>query len=164
VLRRIELDVLATVERGDTIVELVSKSGGIPDFCVTTVPINVAMQNDLRFFGEMKPPKKIGNARNDMEGYLDSDLDIHAIAVLSDGFDWEIWVRPRNHATEDLNNPYAKASLRETLKTVRTRNMSIDSYRPHEVRPQIDVDGFSAFESDAVMRVIENEFDLESPL
>lgn len=138
------------------------KSSGIPDFCITSIPIGVAMQNDLRFFGEVKQPKKIENARNDMEDYLDSDLDIHAIAILSDGFDWELWVRPRNRATEELNNPYAKASLRETLKTVRTRNMSIDSYRPHEVRTRIDVDGFSAFESDAVMNVIQNEFGLES--
>jgi hypothetical protein len=84
------------------------------------------MQNDVRFFREVKSPKKIQKARNDMQNYLDSDLDIHAIAILTDGFDWELWVRPRNHSTEDLDNPYAEASLREPLKAVRTRNMSIE--------------------------------------
>lgn len=137
------------------------KSGGIPDFCITSIPVDVAMQNDLRFFGEVKPPKKIERARSDMKEYLDSDLDIHAVAILSDGFDWELWVRPRNHTTEELENPYAEASLRDSLKLVRTRNMSMDSYRPHKVRNQIDVDDFSAFELDAVMSVIHDEFDIE---
>ncbi|WP_193571774.1 hypothetical protein [Haloarcula sp. JP-L23] len=41
------------------------RSGGVPDFAITSLPIDVAMQNDLRFIGEVKPPK-LKNARNDM--------------------------------------------------------------------------------------------------
>lgn len=31
------------------------RGGGVPDFAITSVPIDAAMQNDLRFFGEVKP-------------------------------------------------------------------------------------------------------------
>lgn len=136
------------------------KGGGIPDFCITTFPIEEAMEYDVRFFGEVKPPKNIQKARTDMVDYLDSDLDHHAVAILTDGFDWELWVRPRNQATDDLDNPYAATSLRNALKTVRTRNMSVEQYRSHTVRNQIDVDGFSAFKSDTVKRIIQKEFDV----
>ncbi|MFB6235290.1 MAG: hypothetical protein ABEH81_03140 [Halopenitus sp.] len=136
------------------------KGGGIPDFCITSLPIETAMQNDVRFFGEVKAPKKIQKARSDMEDYLDSDLDIHAVAILTDGFEWELWVRPRNRSTENLDNPYATASLRDALKTVRTRNMNMESYRSHKVRNQIDVDGFSQFELSSVQAVMQDEFDI----
>lgn len=134
------------------------RGGGIPDFAITSVPINVAKQNDLRFFGEVKPPKKIENARNDMKEYLDSDLDIHAVAILSDGFEWELWVRPKGKTVTELDNPYRKASLRESLKTVRTRNMETTPYQPYKVRNEIDTEAFSKFTVDAVLDVIETEF------
>ncbi|WP_248896333.1 hypothetical protein [Haloplanus halobius] len=136
------------------------RGGGIPDFAVTSIPIEVAMQQDIRFFGEVKPPKKIENARNDMENYLDSDLDIHAVAILSDGFDWELWIRPKGESIDDLDNPFQEASLRDSLRTVRTRNMQTASYRPHEVRSDIDTDAFSQFTVDAVLDVIETEFEV----
>lgn len=140
------------------------RRGGIPDFCITSIPIDVAMQEDLRVFGEVKPPKKIENARNDMEGYLDSDLDVNAIAILTDGFDWELWVRPKGEAVDDLQNPYATASLREPLKTVRTRNMKMPRYQPHNVRNNIDTESLSDFTVDRILRVIESEFGIEHDL
>lgn len=136
------------------------RKGGIPDFCITSIPIETAMQNDLRFFGEVKAPKKIQQARSQMVEYLESDLDLHAIAILSDGFDWELWVRPRNTPIDELDNPYAAASLQDSLNTVKKRNMVAESYRPHQARNQIDVDGFSDFEVDAVLEIVEDEFDI----
>lgn len=140
------------------------RGGGIPDFCITSIPISIAMQNDIRVFGEVKPPKEIEKARDDMREYLDKDLDVHAIAFLSDGFDWEMWVRPRNHSVEELDNPHAEASLRNSLKTVRTRNMTMESYQSHTVRNQIDVEGFSKFKFGSVLDLIQAEFDSELEL
>lgn len=134
------------------------RGGGIPDFAITSLPIEAARQHDIRFFGEVKPPKKMENARNDMENYLDSDLDIHAIAILSDGFDWELWIRPKGESIVDLNNPLQEASLQDSLRTVRTRNMQTASYRPHKVRSNIDTEAFSEFTVDAVLDVIETKF------
>jgi hypothetical protein len=137
------------------------RGGGVPDFAVTSVPIDVAMQNDLRFFGEVKPPKKIENARNDMVDYLDSDLDINAITILTDGFEWELWVRPKGESVADLENPYAKTNLRDSLKTVRTRNMKTTPYRTHEVRNNINSETFSDFTLDAVLDTVETEFGVD---
>lgn len=138
------------------------RGGGVPDFAVTSVPIPAAMQNDLRFFGEVKPPKKIENARNDMIDYLDSDLDVHAVALLTDGFDWELWIRPKGESVADLDNPYAEADLKDSLKTVRTRNMKTAPYRPHEVRNNINSEAFSDFTLDAVLETIGTEFDVDT--
>lgn len=134
------------------------RGGGVPDFCITSVPVDAAMQHDVRFFGEVKPSKKIENAQNDMENYLDSDLDVHAIAILTDGFDWELWVRPKGESVADLANPYAEASLRDSLLTVRSRNKVTEPYRPHQVRESIDVEAFSSFTESTVLDVIEQEF------
>ena len=138
------------------------RSGGVPDFAITSLPIDVAMQNDVRFFGEVKPPKKLKNARNDMEEYLDSDLDVHAVALLTDGFDWELWVRPKGESVADLGDPYAKASLRDSLRTVQSRNKVIEPYQPHQVRTNINTDAFSAFTADFVLTVIEEEFGVKA--
>lgn len=116
------------------------------------------MQHDIRFFGEVKPPKKIENARKDMKNYLDSDLDINAVAILSDGFNWELWIRPKGKSIDDLDNPFETASLRDSLKTVRTRNMQTTSYRPHKVRNNIETEALSEFTADAVLDVIEAKF------
>jgi hypothetical protein len=136
------------------------RGGGIPDFAITSIPIEAAMQQDIRFFGEVKPLKKIENARSDMENYLDSDLDIHAVAILSDGFDWELWIRPEGESIDDLDNPVQKASLRDSLRTVRTRNMQTESYRPHKVRSNINTEAFSEFTVDTVLDVIETELNV----
>lgn len=140
------------------------KNSGIPDFCITTLPIGTAMDHEIRFFGEVKPPKKIQNARNDMKEYFDTDLGVHAIAILTDGFEWELWYRPKNHSTDQLDNPYANASLREALKTVRIRNLEMEKYRPHQVRKMIESDGFSKFKPEAVESLINEEFELNIPL
>ncbi|QLC35680.1 hypothetical protein EFA46_015600 (plasmid) [Halarchaeum sp. CBA1220] len=137
------------------------RAGGVPDFCITSISIEEAMQRDLRFFGEVKPPKKLDRACDDMVEYLDRDLDVHAIAILTDGFDWELWVRPRNQPMAETSNPYAVASLREPLRTVRTRNMATEPYQPHAVRTQIDVDGFAGFTQNAARRLIRSEFGIQ---
>jgi len=65
---------------------------GVHDFCLTSLPIDVAKQHKVRVFGEVKSPKKIGYARNGMERYLESELDLNAVAIPTDGFDCELWV------------------------------------------------------------------------
>jgi hypothetical protein len=66
------------------------KRGGVPDFCLTTIPVDTAMEADLRVFGEVKPPKKIDRARSDMREYLNGDLDLDAVVIFTDDFDWEL--------------------------------------------------------------------------
>jgi len=34
------------------------RRSGIPDFAITSIPIEEAMQHDIRFFGEVKPQRK----------------------------------------------------------------------------------------------------------
>ena len=96
----------------------------------------------------------------EMEDYLDSDLDHYAIAILSDGFEWELWVRPRNQATDRLDNPYATASLRQSVNDVKKRNIEKESYRPHLVRQAIDVEGFSSFRWDTVSSMMQSKFSI----
>lgn len=137
------------------------RGGGIPDFCITSIPIDAAMENDIRFFGEVKPPKKIQNAKEDMENYLDSDLDVHAIAILTDGFKWELWVRPKGKTVSELENPRQKADFRSSLGTVRSRNKQNELYRPHKVRHNIQSDAFQAFTVEAVLDTINEEFGIQ---
>lgn len=51
---------------------------------------------DIRLFGEAKPPNKLHYARDDVKKYLKKDLDFDAIAILTDGIEWELWVRPQS--------------------------------------------------------------------
>lgn len=93
-----------------------------------------------------------------MKNYLDSDLDVHAIVILTDGFNWELWVRPKGMSVTDLDNPHVKASLRDSLKTVRSRNKISEPYRPHQVRENIDIEAFSKFTVGAVLDVVREDF------
>lgn len=140
------------------------KQGGIPDFCITSLSHEAAREHDVRFFGEVKPPKKLDRAQQDMQEYLDSDLDVHAIGILTDGFEWELWVRPRNQAMADTTNPYRVASLQDALQTVRRRNLKVESYQPHTVRNRIDTDAFSAFTRDSVQEILTEDLDLSLTL
>jgi hypothetical protein len=78
---------------------------GIPDFALTTVPTATAKKHDICLFGEAKPPNKLHYARDDVKEYLKKDLDFDAIAVLTDGIQWELWVRPRNEPLADDYEP-----------------------------------------------------------
>lgn len=64
--------------------------------------------------------------------------------------------------TDNLDNPYAGASLRESLKTVRPRYNTTAPYQPYELRNNIDTDGFSGFTVDAVLGVIGTEFGVDT--
>lgn len=134
---------------------------GVPDFCITSIPIVEAMNNDLRVFGEVKRPKHLETAEEDMKTYLKNEEDLHALGILSDGFNWQLWIRPKGESIESLDNPHAEASLKAPLKTVQTRNMTTAPYHPHEVRNRIDTEAFSVFTLDAVLGVIEAEFGLD---
>jgi len=94
-----------------------------------------------------------------MAEYLDNDLDVHAVASLTGGFDWELWLRQKGESFAELE-PYAKANLRESLQTVQSRNKVTEPYQPHEVRTNIDTDAFSAFTADSVLSIINEEFDV----
>lgn len=140
------------------------KRTGIPDFCVTSIPITTAMDHELRLFGEVKRPKHIEDAEKEIKEYLRMEEGFHAIGVISDGFDWQLWVRPKGESLDDLVNPYAEASLKAPLRTVRTRNMTNEPYSPHDVRNNIDTDNFNDFTIDAIMDVIEAEFGIDKSL
>jgi len=139
-----------------------SHGRGIPDFSLTTIPTTTAKDFDLRLFGESKTPNKLEYARGDVEEYLKKDLDFHAVALLTDGITWEMWIRPRNQPLEDDYTPYREASLREALGTVKARNMENESYHSHDVRGVID-DAFTGFTAAAVTDILHDEFGLALP-
>jgi len=96
---------------------------GIPDFALTTIPTATAKEHDLRLFGEAKPPNKLHYARDDVTEYQKKDLDFDAIAVLTDGIQWELWVRPRNQPLIEDYEPVRTASIRDVLGDVKVRNL-----------------------------------------
>lgn len=133
------------------------RQGGVPDFCLTTIPVDRAMDAGLRLFGEVKPPRKVKRARREMREYLNADLDLDAVTILTDGFDWELWVRPRGQKVDEKDEPYAEASLLDPLKAVCARNMAVDTSSAYHVRGRIDADKFSSFTKTSVREIVETE-------
>lgn len=138
------------------------RKGGIPDFCITSIPIPVAQDNDLRLFGEVKKPKDIDNAVDDMIEYLNSDVNTNAVVVLTDGFDWQLWVRSKGESVDRNDGAYAEASLQSSLQSIRARNMEIDSKGAHELRSAIDTDSFADFTRESLIGIVEDEFGIDT--
>jgi len=130
---------------------------GIPDFCLTTVPVDTAKQKDLRLFGESKTPNKIEYARTQVKEYLEKDLDFHAVTVLSDGFEWELWVRPLG---ESPKLAYY-TDLQPVFREVKSLNLENESYSPHKVRGMIHEDVFKQFTAAAVLDTVRTEFGIQ---
>lgn len=137
--------------------------GGIPDFSLTTVPTTTAKDIGVRLFGESKTPNKLQYAQNDVAEYLKKDLDFHAIALLTDGIEWELWIRPRNQPLKEEYAPYRRASLRSPLTEIKIRNIENGEYQSHKVREKIDTDAFTEFTVSSIVDVIQCEFDLDLP-
>lgn len=133
--------------------------GNVPDFCLTTIPIETGKDAGLRMFGEVKQPKKMHWARKDMRDYLNKDIDFNAVTILTDGFEWELWVRPQGEQTDEGDTPYAKASLRDPLKAIAARNMEVDTATAYNVRDRIDSDAFSPFTAPSIRRILREELD-----
>lgn len=138
-----------------------AKQSGTPDFALTTMPIKTARTHDVRLFGESKSLNKYHYAQEDAKNYLRSDLDYHALILLTDGIEWELWIRPRNSPLEDSYTPYVSASLETPLKAIRGRNKQNESYSSHEVRKKIDESSIDNFTSSAVLDIVQREFDIE---
>lgn len=137
--------------------------GGIPDFSLTTVPTTTAKEFGVRLFGESKTPNKLQYAQNDVEDYLKKDLDFHAIALLTDGIDWELWIRPRNQSLKDEYSPYRRASLRSPINKIKMQNIENGEYQSREVREKIDTEAFTEFTASSITEIIRDEFDLDLP-
>jgi len=131
---------------------------GIPDFSLTTIPTATAKEHDIRLFVEAKPPNKLHYARDDVEEYLKKDLDFDAIAVLTDGIKWELWVRPQNEPLDEDYEPARTASLRPALTDAKVRNLEKESYHPYHTRSKIDAEEFNEFTAPAVVSLIQEEF------
>lgn len=135
---------------------------GIPDFALTTISPDTAKEHGVRLFGEAKPPNKLEYAREDVKEYLQKDLDFHALAVLTDGIEWELWIRPRKEPLLlDENGEYepdATANLRDALGHVKGRNLEKHSYHPHHVRSKLSEGSFADFTASAVLNTIQSEF------
>lgn len=133
---------------------------GTPDFALETLPVEVSKRNDIRLFGEAKAPNQLGDAHNDVREYLAADLDYHAVVLLTDGIEWELWTRPRG-ADSGYHTPVAKASLSSALETVLRRNKECETYVRHEVREDLDEVTFGGFLSDDVLEIVEEQFGVE---
>jgi len=138
---------------------------GIPDFALTTITPDTAKEHGVRLFGEAKPPNKLGYAKEDVQEYLQKDLDFHAVVILTDGIKWELWLRPRNEPLElDEDGEYeadATASLRDALGQVKGRNLQKHSYHPHHTRGKLDEEAFSDFTASVIQNIIQSEFEIE---
>lgn len=130
----------------------------VPDFSLTTVPTDQAQKTGIRLFGESKPPNKLYNAREDAREYLEKDIDFHAIVILTDGIEWELWIRHRQQELRDEHTPYREASLREALTDIKKRNIERESYYPYVSRGKIDDKGFTEFTAPAILETIQTEF------
>jgi hypothetical protein len=117
------------------------------------------MDAGLRVFGEVKPPKNMERARQEMRNYLNSDLEVDAVTVLTDGFNWELWVRPGGQSVDEDEDPYAEASLRDPLQATTARNMEVDTARAFDIRDRIDTDAFSSFTTDSLREIVKTELD-----
>jgi len=137
------------------------KDRGIPDFALTTISPATAKEHDLRLFGECKTPNKLEYARKDVREYLRKDTDFDALAVLTDGIEWELWVRPRNEPLDkpEEHEPYAAASLRDVLGEAKARNIENESYHAFNARGEIEESAFSLFTGDSVSNVVESVFE-----
>lgn len=134
---------------------------GIPDFCLTSVPVSVAKENHVRLFGEAKAPNKIEYARQDVHEYLQKDLDFRAVAILTDGVEWELWVRSRNESISDLEEyePEASASLRGVIGDAKSRHLEDESYHAYNVRSRIETDNFTNFTRSGVLSTVKSHID-----
>lgn len=141
-----------------------SHGRGIPDFALTTVPTDQAKDSHVRVFGESKSPNKLHYAREDVKEYLNKDLDFHAVAILTDGIEWELWVRHRRQAMVDENMPYKTASLQSVLTDIKRRNIERESYYPHESRKKLDTEEFVEFTDTAILKIMKTEFDIDTTL
>ena len=120
----------------------------------------MAKQNDVRLFGEVKAPNGLDEARRDVRKYLAADLDYHAVVLLTDGIEWELWTRPRGRDGERQGR-VATASLADALETVLRRNKECETHVRHEVREDLDEDTFAGFLSDDVLEIVEEQFGVE---
>jgi hypothetical protein len=139
------------------------KDRGIPDFALTTVSPETAKELDIRLFGEAKTPNKLQYARTEVREYLQKDTDFDAIAILTDGIEWELWVRPRNEPLDDPDdhNPHATASLRDALGAVKARNVENESYSDFDARGLIEEADFSMFTEESVCTILQSRFGIE---
>lgn len=138
---------------------------GIPDFALTTIAPDTAKEHGVRLFGEAKPPNKLEYAKEDVKEYLQKDLDFHALVILTDGVEWELWIRQR-HETLQFNEdgeyePDAAANLRDALGRVKARNLENRSYHPHNARRMIDEGDFSEFTASSIVDTIQSKVDIE---
>jgi hypothetical protein len=131
-----------------------SHGRGIPDFSLTTVPTATAKENDVRLFVEAKPPNKLHYACDDVEEYLKKDLDFDAVAILTDGIEWQLWVRPRNEPLDNEYDPEQAASLAPAIADAKKRNMENESYNSHHVRRKIDAEEFNEFTASALLEIL----------
>jgi hypothetical protein len=138
-----------------------SSGRGIPDVAITTVPVETAQEDDLRLFCEIKPPNKLQYAKEQVKTYLQKDLDVDAFVILTDGIEWELWIRPRNEplAVDDDGRyePDASATLREALGNTKIRNTDNGAYHPHTARDELDATAFEAFTAPALLEAIKAE-------
>ncbi len=138
-----------------------SHGRGIPDFSLTTIPTATTKEHDVRLFVEAKPANKLHYARDDIKEYLKKDLDLHALAVITDGIEWELWIRPRNEPLGDEPEPHADASLRDVIGEVKSRNIENESYHAHAARNLIDAEDFGDFTASSVLDTVRTEFDID---
>lgn len=135
---------------------------GIPDFCVTSIPVSAAMEQDLRVFGEIKTPKKFNYAEQDVEEYLDEDPNLNTAVILTDGLDWQLRLHPQTAAVNrsDDNNSFPEVSLQGPLETVLARSLENESYSPRQVRHEINTSELSKFTAEGLRDKIQDEFNI----
>ncbi|MFC5973967.1 hypothetical protein ACFPYI_21820 [Halomarina salina] len=127
------------------------KRSGVPDFALTTVPIPEAQAKDIRLFGEVKTPNKITYAREDAREYMSRDMDLNALMVLTDGFEWE-FVLSGSYAE------YPTLDLEPVFHELRKRLIENESYDPHSVRKLVSSQPVDLFTATGIRDIVEREY------
>lgn len=91
---------------------------------------------------------------------------LHAVAVITDGIEWELWIRPRNEplsdgSEDDEPEPHATASLRDVIGEVKSRNIENESYHAHAARNLIDAEAFEDCTASSVLDTARTEFGID---
>lgn len=131
---------------------------GVPDFALETIPIETAKDHDMRLFGEAKPPNKLDYAREQMYDYLEKDLDLGVVVIITDGLDWELWYR-----TFEMSDPQlgGETSVQEALERTTCLNKEGVEYRPFYARKALDEVGLASLSAEGLYALLDEEFEID---
>jgi hypothetical protein len=100
------------------------------DFAVT----NFDFDFEFSTLGEVKTPNKFRHAEEQVEEYVQKDLENHTIAFATDGLTWRVYFRSRKSGKMDV---VSEAFLRDSLEPLVARHRQNEEYDSHSLRQKM---------------------------